>query len=84
MEVGRLAGKKKELFRLKGDKHMEFDLVDDQGEVEDLVSTDSEISAGLKKWLIQVQKGLVLADDLPPPSLSEEDTEALRALGYLD
>jgi hypothetical protein len=31
-----------------------------------------------------VQAGLILADELPPPSLSEEDVDALRALGYLD
>ncbi len=84
LEVGRLAGMKKEIFRLKGDRRREFDLARDPGELETLVAPDSEISAPLKEWLSRVQKGLVLSDDLPPPSLSEEDTEALRALGYLD
>ena len=82
--MGRLAGMKKEIFRLKGDRRREFDLARDPGELETLVAPDSEISAPLKEWLTRVQKGLVLSDDLPPPSLSEEDTEALRALGYLD
>lgn len=84
LEVGRLAGMKKEIFRLKGDRRREFDLARDPGELETLVAPDSEFSAPLKEWLSRVQKGLVLSDDLPPPSLSEEDTEALRALGYLD
>ena len=82
--VGRLVGMKKELYRLKGKRRMEFDLHQDAGELENLVAADSEISAPLKEWLVRVQKGLALSDDLPPPSLSEEDMEALRALGYLD
>lgn len=83
-EVGRLDGMKKELFRLKRSTHMAFDLAVDSGEIDNLVAADSEVSEDLRQWLIRVQKGLVLSDDLPPPSLSEEDTEALRALGYLD
>jgi hypothetical protein len=31
-----------------------------------------------------VQAGLAVADELPPPSLSQEDLDALRALGYID
>ena len=84
LEVGKLEGSKKELFRLKGESKMEFDLTADSGETLNLVEADDKISAALKDWLAKVRQGLVLSDDLPPPSLSEEDTEALRALGYLD
>ena len=84
LQVGRLAGSRKEFFRLKGEARSVFDLARDPGELENLVPADSEISSSLKEWLNRVQQGLLLADDLPPPSLSEEDTEALRALGYLD
>jgi arylsulfatase A-like enzyme len=84
LEVGRLAGTKKELYRLKGETRQEFDLGGDAAELESLVASDSALSVPLQEWLSRVRKGLVLSDDLPPPSLSEEDTEALRALGYLD
>ena len=84
LEVGKLEGSKKELFRLKGESKMEFDLTADSGETLNLVEADDKISVALKDWLAKVRQGLVLSDDLPPPSLSEEDTEALRALGYLD
>lgn len=84
LEVGRLVGGAKELVRIKGEVRSEFDLARDPGELESRVAGDSEFSAPLRAWLLAVQKGLVLSDDLPPPSLSAEDTEALRALGYLD
>jgi len=84
LEVGRLTGGRQEIYRLKGGKRKEFDLARDPGELESLVASNSEISAPLKEWLARVQQGLELSDELPPPSLSEEDTEALRALGYLD
>ena len=84
LEIGRLQGGRKELFRLKGAARSVFDLAEDPGELESLVATDSDTSAELGAWLRAVEKGLVLSDDLPPPSLSDEDTEALRALGYLD
>ena len=84
LEVGLLAGSQKELFRLKGERRSAFDLMADPGERQTLVAEDSNKSAELEVWLQQVRRGLVLSDDLPPPSLSEEDTEALKALGYLD
>jgi arylsulfatase len=84
LEVARLEGSRKEVYRLKGDTRSVFDLAADPGELDNLVAADSQPSEPLQLWLLAVQKGLALADDLPPPSLSAEDVEALRALGYID
>jgi len=84
LEVALLEGSHKEILKIKNERRSLFDLTADPGEKESLVDLDSEPSKPLLLWLIQVRKGLVLSDELPPPSLSEEDMEALRALGYLD
>ena len=84
LEVARLEGGKKEILRVTNGRRRVFDLVADPEELDSLVREQTEISEGLRTWLESVQAGLILADELPPPSLSEEDVDALRALGYLD
>ena len=84
LEVARLEGSRKEIYRHKDDIRSVFDVATDQGELDNLVAADSQLSEPLQLWLLTVQKGLALADDLPPPSLTAEDVEALRALGYID
>jgi arylsulfatase A-like enzyme len=84
LEVGRIVGRQKELLRVKGHKHRAFDLLADPKEESSKVGEDSEVSAPLLEWLHEVEAGLATSDDLPPPSLTEEDLKALRALGYLD
>lgn len=84
LEVARLEGSRKEIYRLKGQDHSLFDLAIDAKELDSLVAVDSQPSEPLQRWLLTVQQGLHLADDLPPPSLTAEDVEALRALGYID
>lgn len=84
LEVARLEGDIKEILRVPKDLRRLFDLGSDPGEENDLALPQSEISDELRSWLETVQAGLAVADELPPPSLSQEDLEALRALGYID
>lgn len=84
LEVARLEGGSKEILRVTNGRRRVFDLTADPEELDSLVQEQTEISEGLRIWLETVQAGLVLADELPPPSLSQEDVDALRALGYLD
>ena len=44
----------------------------------------SDPSPTLSEWLETVRAGLALSDELPPPTLSEEELKRLEALGYLD
>ena len=84
LEVARVEGGRKEILRVTNGRRRVFDLTTDPQELDSLVREQTEISEGLASWLERVRAGLVLADELPPPSLSEEDMEALRALGYLE
>lgn len=84
LEVARLEGGKKEILRVTNGRRRIFDLATDPEEEQSLVLKQTEISESLQIWLDQVREGLVLADELPPPSLSEDDMDALRALGYLE
>ena len=84
LEVARLEGGKKEILRVTNGRRRIFDLAADPEELASLVQERTEISEGLRTWLESVQAGLILADELPPPSLSDEDVDALRALGYLE
>jgi arylsulfatase A-like enzyme len=84
LEVGRVQGTEKELFRVANGKHRIFDLEADPEEKLDAPLDNDEPSEALAAWLASVRAGLIVADDLPPPNLSDEDLEALRALGYLD
>lgn len=84
LEVGVLHAGQKETYRVKDATREVFDLREDGVESSNLAAADSPVSESLRAWQSQVQKGLELSDDLPPPSLSDEDMEALRALGYLD
>jgi arylsulfatase A-like enzyme len=84
LEVARLEGGKKEILRVTNGRRRIFDLAADPDELASLVQERTEISEGLRSWLESVQAGLILADELPPPSLTDEDVDALRALGYLE
>ncbi len=84
LEVAQLENGKKEILRVTNGRRRVFDLASDPGELESLVLEQPEISEGLQSWLERVKAGLVLADELPPPSISDEDMDALRALGYLE
>ena len=82
LEVARVAGGRKEILRVGRGRRQVYDLERDPAERDSQAS--GEISAELAAWLAEVRRGLELADGLPPPSLSDEDVEAMRALGYID
>lgn len=84
LEVARLEEGVKEILRVPKNLRRLFDLGTDPSERQDLATPRSEISDDLRSWLETVQAGLAVADQLPPPSLSQEDLEALRALGYIE
>ncbi len=84
LEVARLEDGKKEIFRVTNGRRRLFDVFGDPAEENTEVKVQSEISADLAAWLELVREGLAVSDELPPPSLSDEDLEALRALGYID
>ncbi len=84
LEVGRIEGEVKEILRVTNDRRWLFDLAADPSETDSKVPITSGPSPELAAWLEKVRDGLALADDLPPPSLSEDDLDALRDLGYID
>jgi len=84
LEVARMEGQRKEIFRTTNQHRWVFEVEKDPGEDNNLAPTQSGISESLQRWLDTVRAGLLVSDDLPPPSLSDEDIEALRALGYID
>ncbi len=82
LEVARIVGQRKEVLRVPKGRRQVYDLGEDPAETDNLAS--GELSPELASWLEEVVRGLELADDLPPPSLSDADMEAMRALGYID
>ena len=84
LSVGRIAGGRKEILRVKNNHHKIFDLTHDAAERSNLVAVRSSSSAELASWLQEVREGLAASDQLPPPSLDEASIEQLRSLGYID
>ncbi len=84
LEVARFANREKEIFRVTNGRRRVFDLDADPAEKASLTSLESVMSSELDDWLGVVRVSLAAADELPPPSLSEDDIAALRALGYID
>ena len=82
LEVARIVAGRKEILRVARGRRQVYDLAADPDEIDNLAS--GEPSAELAAWLEEVRRRLELADDLPPPSLSDEDMDAMRALGYID
>ncbi len=84
LEVGRVFEDRKEVLRVVNGRRREFDLSADPGETKNLSPLSKMASPELLTWLSEVKKGLAAADELPPPTLTEDDVEALKALGYID
>ena len=82
LEVARIAGGTKEILRVAKGRRQVYDLVEDAEELRS--RAEGPLSPELTAWLEEVKGGLELADSLPPPSLSDDDLEAMRALGYID
>jgi arylsulfatase A-like enzyme len=84
LEVGRIANGVKEVIRVTNQRRRLFELGKDPQEKANLAATDSVTSQDLTDWLATVRAGLATADELPPPSLTDDDMAALKALGYID
>jgi arylsulfatase A-like enzyme len=84
LEVARIEGDRKEIYRL-GERVLRlFDLVRDPGETRDLAGGAAAPSGDLQAWLERVGRGLTASDRLAPADLDAESLAKLRALGYAD
>lgn len=84
VEVGRIAGRLKEVLDLRDHTVRIYDLAADPAELDDLAAEGTRPSAELTSWYEGVRDGLRASSELPPPDLDDESLERLRALGYLD
>ncbi len=84
LEVARVESGRKEIYRVTNRRRRLFELGRDAEELMSLAPLRSDPTPELASWLAEVREGLARADELPLPALSEEDLEALRALGYID
>ncbi len=84
LEVGRVQGTTKEVYVVRKGERRVFDVASDPQEQHSLVAPDSEVSEALQAWHEEVEAWLERSGDAPPPEISEEDLEKLRALGYLE
>jgi choline-sulfatase len=84
LEVARIDGDRKEIYRL-GERTLKvYDLARDPGELHDLARSAMAPSGDLETWLASVTRGLAASDRLAPPDLDAESLARLRALGYAD
>lgn len=84
LEVGRIAGTRKEILEVGSGRVRIYDFRADPGEVRNLAEPGTKPSPELRTWLEAVRAGLRAASDIPPAKLDAEARERLRALGYLD
>lgn len=84
LEIGVLAGGRKEVIRVGERGRFVFDLEGDPHERRSLVPSGTRPSAALARWLSEVERGLARAEAAPPPRLDAEAVETLQALGYTD
>ena len=84
LAVGVVRDDRKEILRLRGSKHLIFDLEADARELVSRASADSPPSPELLACLASVSEGLGNLDHLAARKLDDETVEQLRALGYLD
>lgn len=84
LEVGRIAGRRKEVFDVRNHTVRIYDFVDDPGEVHDLAAPGTKPSQELLTWYHTVRQGILAASDIPQAELDAASRERLRALGYID
>lgn len=83
LEVGQFDGRQKDILDVKDGSRRRFDFARDPHELRNLAAGGEAAGEALAAWLEEVKEGLAASDELPPPSLTEEDLEQLRALGYI-
>jgi arylsulfatase A-like enzyme len=84
LSVGRIDGDRKEIFRVKDNTRLLFDLASDPKELDSLVALDSAPSPELVRCIGEISEGLGSLDRLKTKKLDDETVEQLRALGYLE
>jgi arylsulfatase A-like enzyme len=84
LQIGRVAGDRKEVYDVTSQAVRIYDLVSDPGELVDLAEPGTKPSEPLRIWFRTVRDGLKAASDIPPSEIDAESEEQLRALGYLD
>ncbi len=84
LEVARVENGRKEIYRVTNRRRRIFELERDANELLSLAPLRSDPTPELAAWMTEVREGLARTDELPLPTLSDEDLEALRALGYID
>lgn len=84
LEVGILENSVKEVYSFKTQSRTLIDLHRDPLETDGRVSDRSEVSAQLARFLTLVEQGLSRTGVSRDRTLSEEDMQVLRSLGYLE
>jgi arylsulfatase A-like enzyme len=84
LEVGMLAGSRKEVLQIGERRRWAFDLDRDPAELAGAPLLPAPPQARLAAWLAAVQRGLAAAGGFAPPRLDPEYAARLRALGYAD
>jgi arylsulfatase A-like enzyme len=84
LEVGRVAGTRKEILEVGSGRVRIYDFQADPGEVRNLAPPGTKPSPDLVTWLQAVRAGLRASSDIPAAKLDAESRERLRALGYVD
>ncbi len=84
LEIAMIENGKKEIFSVKKDRRLVFDLVRDPQELNALAPATSDPSDTLLSHMRQVFDGLAAQDEQPVEPLDEDSVAALRSLGYVD
>lgn len=88
LEIAVLSGSRKEIFRIGEKRRWVFDLLRDPGELRNLLeprkAPPSALSADLRTWMTNVQRGLVASDRVLTTQVDAESAAKLRALGYAE
>lgn len=84
LSVGVIAGDSKEIFRVKNNSHLRFDLEVDPGELDNLVTADGPPGDHVLECLGAISEDLGALDRLTAKKLDEETIEQLRVLGYIE
>ena len=84
LSVGLVRNERKEILRVKNNRHLLFDLGEDTQELTNLVTVDSSPSPDLLRCVGSISDALGSLDRLTTKKLDDETVEQLRALGYLE
>ena len=83
LEVGVIDGDRKEVFRIKKNRRMVFDLGADPFELASATDKKADPTERLLSWMRAVYDGLSSFEDMPPEPLDDESIERMRSLGYV-